>query len=179
LAGTPRAVRGTSADPRFAGGIGTALEQVFAQNFPTESVGIGGRFTIGNHQAQADYGIDQLSLRQQQLGVVKNANQAQVDVMNAVVAVRQARVRYEAAGQSRILQQKLYDAEQKKFSAGESTTYNVRQQLRDLTNSQGTELQAMITYQNARTNLDQTTGMILENNKISISDVEAGKPARP
>ena len=179
LAGTPRIVRGGSADPRFVGGIGTALEQVFAQNFPTESVGIGGRFSLENRQAQADYGIDQLSLRQQQLGVVRGANQAQVDVMNAVVALRQARVRYEAAVQSRILEQKLYDAEQKKFSAGESTTYNVRAQLRDLTAAQGTELQAMITYQNARTNLDSTTGMILENNRVSIAEVQAGRVTPP
>ncbi len=174
LAGNPKLVRGVTADPRFAGGIGTALEQVFAQNFPTESVAGGGRFTLNNRQAQADSGIDQISLRQQELGTVKNVNQAQVDLMNALVAVRQARVRYEASVENRILQEKLYDAEQKKFAVGESTTYNVRQQLRDLTNAQSTELQARVTYQNARTNLDQTTGTILEANQVSISDAKSG-----
>jgi outer membrane protein len=171
LAGTPRIVRGVTADPRFNGGLGTALGQVFAQDFATQSAGLGGRISLENRQAQADYGIDQLSMRQQQLAAAKESNQAQVDVMNAIVALRQARVRYDAAAQNRILQQKLYDAEQKKFAAGESTTYNVRQQLRDFTNAQGTELQSLVTYQNARTNLDQTTGMIIENNKISIATV--------
>jgi len=51
--------------------------------------------------------------------------------------------------------------------------------LRDLTAAQGTELQAMITYQNARTNLDSTTGMILENNRVSIAEVQAGRVTPP
>ena len=179
LAGAPRLVRGVTADPRFAGGIGTGLEQVFAQNFPTETIGGGGRFSVQNRQAQADYGIDQLSLRQQQLTTTKDMNQAQVDVMNAVVAIRQARARYDAAAQNRILQEKLYDAEQKKYAAGESTTYNVTQQLRDFTNAQASELAALVTYQNARTNIDQVTGAILENNHISIGEAQSGKVAQP
>jgi outer membrane protein len=178
LAGNPRVVRGFTADPRFVGGTGTALEQVFAQNFPTESVVIGGRFPLKNRQAQADYGIDQLSLRQQQLTTARDLNQAQVDVMNAVVAINQARARYDAAIQNRILQQKLYDAEQKKYSAGESTTYNVTQQLRDLTNANSSELAALVTWKNARINLDQNTGTILEANHISISDAMTGRVAQ-
>lgn len=178
IAGTPQIVRGGSADPRFVGGIGTALEQVFAQNFPTESIVLGGRVTLKNRQAQADYGIDQLSLRQQQLTTARDLNQAQVDVMNAVVAINQARARYDAAVQNRILQQKLYDAEQKKFAAGESTTYNVTQQLRDLNNANSSELSALVTWKNARINLDQNTGTILEANQISISDARSGKVAQ-
>ena len=64
-------------------------------------------------------------LRQQQLITAKDMNQAQVDVTNSVVALRQARARYEAAVQSRILQQQLLDAEEKKFNLGASTPYNV------------------------------------------------------
>jgi outer membrane protein len=179
LAGTPRIVRGTTADPRFVGGIGTALEQVFAQNFPTESIGFGGKFSVNNRQAQADYAIDRLSLRQQELTTARDMNQAQVDVMNAVVAINQSRARYDAAVQNRILQQKLYDAEQKKYSAGESTTYNVTQQLRDLTNAKASELSALVTWKNARINLEQATGTILEANGISISDAKTGRVAQP
>jgi outer membrane protein len=175
LAGVPRIVRGGTADPQFVGGVGTALGQVFSQTFPTQSASIGGRMSLENRQAQADYGIDQLSLRQQQLASAKELNQAEVDVLNAVVALRQSHGRFDAAVESRTLQQKLYDAEQKKFAAGESTTYNVRAQLRDLTNAQGTELASLVTYQNARTYLDQTTGLIIENNKISIADARSGK----
>ena len=175
LAGTARRVRGTTADPYFVGGVGTALGQVVRQNFPTESFGGGARLTLNNRQAQADQGIDQLSLRQQQLEHARSVNQVQVDVSNAVVAIRQARARYQAAVQNRILQEKLFDAEKKKFAAGESTTYNVTQQQRDLATAKASEISALINHRNARTNLDQTTGTVLESNGISLADAKAGR----
>src|SRR5262249_48775167 len=121
LAGTRRS---SFADPYFEGGVGTALGQVFRSNFPTENIGAFARIPVGNNQAQADFGIDQLQLRQQQLTAAKDANQAQVDVTNSVVALRQSRARYDAAVQNRILQQQLFDAEQKRFNLGASTSYN-------------------------------------------------------
>ncbi len=120
-----------TANKYFVGGVGAALGQVFRNNFPSQSIGGGMQIQALDRVAEADYAIDQLTLRQQQLGVAKSTNQAQVDIMNAVVALRQARARYEAAVQSRMLQQQLYEAEQKKLAAGESTVYNVTQQQRD------------------------------------------------
>ncbi len=175
LAGTPKVVRGVTADPYFKGGLGTALGQVLRQNFPTESAGIFGRVTINNRQALADQGIDQLSTRQQELNAAKEKNQVAVDVTNAVVAIQQARVRYEASAENRKLQEKLFEAEQKKFSAGESTTYTVTQIARDLANARASELATLVAYRNARTNLDQNTGTILEANKVSLSEAKAGR----
>jgi outer membrane protein len=183
-AGTPRVAvsRGgatSTADPYFAGGLGTALGQVFRRNYPTENIGVFARAPLHNDQAQADYGIDQLQLRQQQLTTAKAANQAQVDVMNAVVAIRQSKSRYESAVQNRILQQQLLDAEQKRFTLGASTSYLVVVQQRDLTAAQSSELASLVTYQNARINLDRMTGTILDANHISLAEAEAGKIAQP
>jgi outer membrane protein len=102
-------------------------------------------------------------------------NQAQVDVTNSVVALRQARARYEAAVQSRILQQQLLDSEEKKFNLGASTPYNVIVQQRDLAAAQSSELAARVSYQSARISLDQTTGATLEVNHISLGEAETGK----
>jgi len=99
--------------------------------------------------------------------------------MNSVVALRQARARYEAAVESRVLEQELYEAEQKKFSVGESTTFNVIQQQRDLTNAQSAELGALVSYENARIGLDQTTGATLEANHVSLTEALSGKVAQP
>jgi outer membrane protein len=98
-----------------------------------------------------------------------------VDVTNSVVALRQARARYDAAVQSRILQQQLLDAEEKKFNLGASTPYNVVVEQRDLAAAQSAELTALVTYQSARISLDQTTGATLELNHISLPDAEKGK----
>jgi outer membrane protein TolC len=183
LAGAQKIVRAGSgsytADKYFAGGMGNALGQIFGNNFPSQSVGAYFQVQAFDRVAEADYAIDQLSLRQQQLGVAKTLNQVQVDIMNATVALRQARARHEAAIQNRILQQKLYEAEQKKFAAGESTAYNVTQQQRDFINGQAAELTALVNWKNARINLDQVTGATLETNHVSISEAQSGKVARP
>ena len=179
LSGTPKIVQlpgvpPFTADPYFQGGVGNALGQVFRQNFPTESIGVFGQIQIYDRAAQADYGIDQLTLRQQQLISAKDMNQAQVDVTNSVVALRQARARYEAAVQSTRLQQALLDAEEKKFSFGASTPYDVVVQQRDLATARASELAALVTWQSARINLDQTTGATLEANHVSLGEAQKG-----
>lgn len=179
LAGVPRTASfggvTFTADPYFAGGTGAALGQIFRQNFPTESIGIFGQAQIHDRQAQADYAIDELSLRQQQLVTAKDMNQAQVDVTNSVVALRQARARYDAAVQSRILQQQLFDAEEKKFTLGASTPYDVVVQQRDLATAQSAELSALVTYQAARISLDQTIGATLDVNHVVLGEAQTGK----
>jgi len=163
-----------TSDPYFKGNIGTALGQVFRQDFPSESIGFFGALQIYDRAALADHAIDQLSLRQQQLMTAKDMNQAHVDVTNSVVALHQARARYEAAVQGRILQEQLLDAEQKKFSLGASFPYNVIVEQRDLAAAQSAELAARVQYQGARIALDQTIGATLEANHIDLPDVEKG-----
>src|SRR5436190_20608220 len=137
LAGTPRTVvtsRGVeTTDPYFVGWVGTGLGQIFRRNFPTERIGVFAQTAIGNRQAQADFGIDQLQLRQTQWRTQKDLNQVGVDVLNNVIALRQARARYDAAVKKTALEQALFNGEQKKFSMVASTSYNVLQQQRDLT----------------------------------------------
>ena len=149
------------------------------RDYPTERIGVFGQVKIHNRQAQADEGIDQLTLRQTQLTTQKTLSQVQVDVSNYAVAVRQARARYQAAAQSLRLQQQLYDAEQRKLVLGASTPYNVIQQQRDLIAAQATEISALAAYSTARVALDQTLGVTLEVNHVSIGDAISGKVARP
>ncbi len=184
LSGTPKVVTPPpgfgppyTADRYFQGGMGNALGQVFRQNFPTESIGVFASIQIYDRAAEADYGIDQLTLRQQQLISAKDMNQAQVDVTNSVVALRQARARYDAAVQSTKLQQALLDAEEKKFSFGASTPYDVVVQQRDLATAKASELAALVTWQSARINLDQTTGATLEANHVSLGEAAKGSVA--
>jgi outer membrane protein len=183
LAGTPHTVAAgpfiETPDPYFIGGIGNALGQVFRRNFPSENVGVFFQAPLGNRQAQTDQGIDQLQLRQTQLTTQKDLKQAEVDISNSVIALRQARARYDAAVRNRILQQQLLAAEQKKFSLGASTPYNVVQQQRDMAAAQSTEISALVTCSNARVSLDQTLGTTLETNHISIADARTGKVAQP
>ena len=182
LAGTGRTVTFDGfveqSDPRFRGGIGNALSQIFQRDFATEIAAVFYQEPIRNRQAQADYAIDLLTLRQTQLGNRKDLNQVEVDVRNSVVALQQARARFDAALKNRVLQQQLFEAEQKKFQLGASTTYNVAVQQRDLVSAQSSTVAALVAYSTARVTLDQTLGATLERNHVSIAEVKTGRIAR-
>ena len=163
----------------FTGGIGNALDQVFRRNFATEIAGVFFQEPIRNRQAQADYAIDQLQLRQTQLSNRKDFNQVEVDVRNSVVALQQARARYRCRAQEpRAPAKQLFDAEQKRFRLGASTPYNVALQQRDLINAQSSAVAALVTYNTARVALDQTLGTTLEKNHVSMEEVKSGRISR-
>jgi len=163
----------------FDGNITTALGQMIRRDFPTESAGAYFGPTLRNRQAVADQGIDQLSLRQIELENERTANQVAVDVSNQLIALRQARIRYQAAVKNRVLEEQLLDAEQKKFALGASTTFNVVTQQRDLAAAQSTEVASLAAYSQARISLDQTLGTTLKTNNVSIDEVQNGQIARP
>lgn len=165
-------------DPTLVGGIGNALGQIVQRHFPSESGGAFFGTPLRNRIGLADAAIDQLGLRQQALENQRTLNQVVVDVSNQSIGLQQARIRYKAAVQNRILEEQLLTAEQKKFSLGASTTYNVVQQERDLATAQSTEVAALVAYSQARVSLDQTLGTTLKANNVSIDEATKGKVER-
>ncbi|MGC2662422.1 MAG: TolC family protein, partial [Bryobacteraceae bacterium] len=182
LAGTARTVqRGSfieTANPYVVGPIGTALGQIFRRDYPSERIGLFLGLTIFNRQALADQAIDELTIRQTQLTNNKAVSQVQVDVSNQVVALQQARSRYEAAIRNRVLEQQLFEAEQKKFALGASTPYNVVIQQRDLTTAQSSEVAALVAYSTARVALDQVLGTTLTKYNVNLDDAVSGRVPR-
>jgi len=165
-------------NPYFVGGIGTALGQVFRRDFPSENITGAYQMAFRNRQALSDYAIDQLTLRQTQLSDQKDFNQVQVDVQNYVIALRQARARYEAAVRNRTLQEQLYTSERRRFELGASIPYNVTQQQRDVMTAQSSETAALVAYVTARIALDRTTGAILSANHVALVEARGGKVMR-
>ncbi len=183
LAGNPRVVNSggfqQTPDSYFDGGLGTALGQVFRRNFPTQRIGAFYSETLKNRQAQADFAIDQLQLRQTLLNQRKSLNGVEVDVLNSMIAMQQARARYDAANQNRVLQDQLFAAEQRRFELGVSTPFNVIRQQRDLVQAQANELSALVSYNTARIGLNQTLGTTLQANGITMAEAETGRVQRP
>ncbi|HYL75876.1 MAG TPA: TolC family protein [Bryobacteraceae bacterium] len=166
-------------DPFFVGGYGNFLGQIFGRNFPDYRVGVQLNIPIRNRAAEADFVRDSLGLRQSELQLQKQTNQIRVDVQNSVVSLQQARVRYQAAVKSRMLEEQTLDAEQKKYALGASTIYNVIQIQRDLATAQGNEVVAESNYIKARNSLDFVTGQILQVNKIDVDEAYKGQVSRP
>jgi outer membrane protein len=159
----------------LAGGYGNLLAQIARRNFPNYSAGFSLNIPLRNRAAQSDYVTSLIEIRQNELSLQKSVNQVRVDVQNAVIGLQQARSRYDAAVQARILAQQTLEADQKRFNLGAATPYQVVQDQRDLANGQSSEIQAMANYSHARIAFDQAVGTTLEVNDISISEALSGR----
>jgi outer membrane protein len=162
-------------DPLFVGGLGQGITQIFGARFPDYGVELQLNVPLSNRAARADYARDQLNLRQQQIRVRQIEKQVRVDVVNALIAVEQAKAAYAAAEQERILQEQALEAERLKYGAGVSTTYFVIQYQRDLAQAQASEVAAQADYVKARNALDRSAGRLLQSFGISIEDAFNGR----
>ena len=159
----------------LAGGYGNLLAQIFRRNYPNYSAGFSLNIPLRNRAAQSDYVTSMLELRQNELNLLKNISQVRVDVENAVIGVRQARARYEAAQKARVLQEQTLVADQKRYALGAATAFQVIQDQRDLATAQSSEVQAMANYTHARVAFDQALGRTLDVNHVSIAEALGGR----
>jgi outer membrane protein TolC len=163
----------------YPGGYGTALGQVFKNNFPTYSVGLQLTLPLRNRVAQADAVRDQLQLRQTQVRRQQFEDQVRLEVADAYVAMQQAQAAYQAAVQSRILQEQSVDVEQATFDVGLATNYLVIQYQTLLAQARSTEVAAKGAYAKAKVALDRATASTLEINSVSIQEAQNGRVSRP
>ena len=178
-AGTPQPSSGTPTNPYFSGGYGTALGQILRRNFPQETGGIYlGGLPLHNRQSQADYGIEQLQLQESQLTSQRSNNDVVVSIHNQVVALQQARARYNTAVNTRKLQEQLLAAEQEKFAYGTVTLSALIIDQRALVTAQIAEVDALSAYARARDGLDQVLGETLDHYNISLDEGIQGRIKR-
>jgi outer membrane protein TolC len=187
LAGTGRTVtqvtpgqppRIQQPDPYFVGGFGGALGQSFRRNFPSINGGAFFQAPLRNRQGTADQSIDELQLRQSQLQLAQFLLQVQVDLTNALGAAEQARTRWEAAAKNLELARALLEAEEKKFSTGVSTPFEVVQQQRQLAQAEAAEAAARAAWHSARLTLERAAGTTLETYGVSLEEARRGEVAR-
>jgi outer membrane protein len=163
----------------YPGGYGTALGQIFRNDFPTYSVGVQLTLPLRNRVAQADAVRDELQVRQTQIRRQQFEDQVRLEVADAYVAMQQARAAYEAAIQSRILQQQSVKVEQETFDVGLATNYMVIQYQTYLAQAQSTEVAAKAAYAKAMIALDRATARTLDVNQVSIQEARNGRVSRP
>lgn len=154
--------------------FGSAFSDLAQVKYPQFAVGLNISFSLFNHQPQADDIRTRLELRQAQDTGVRQERQVDIDVQNALIALRQSREQVRAAHESVLLEQQKTDAEQKKLAAGLSTSYNVILVERDLFAAQLAEVQARDTYAKAKVTLDQAMGTTLDTNHVDLDDAIKG-----
>jgi outer membrane protein len=166
-------------DPALLGGAGTLFSQLFQRNYPNYGIGFQLTIPIRNRVAQADVIRDQLQMRQSEARLKQNLNQVRVEVENARLAVERGRAAYDAAVETRSLQEDALDAEQQRLAVGQSTTFAVIQIERDLEQARSTELVAAGNYLKAKAALDRAMGRTLRMNHVEYAEGLSGVVPRP
>ncbi len=168
------------APPQFlVGGYSNALGQLFYRDFPNYSIGVNVTIPLRNRAAEANMATAQVNLRMTEQSVQRMKNLIRLDVQNALIALDQVRIKYEAAVEQVAFETELLDAENKKLSIGTSTPLAVILVQRDLSNAQLTQVQAVTAYALAKVQLDQAVGSVLETNHVEIAEARSGKVASP
>ena len=162
----------------LVGGYGNLLAEIFRRNFPSYTAAVSLNIPLRNRAAQSDYVTSQIQIRQDQLTLQKTINQTRVDVQNAMIALQQDRARYDAAVKARVLSQQTLDADQKKYTLGASTVFQVISDQQDLASKASSETTNLANYSHARIAFDQALGTTLEVNHISLAEALSGKVAR-
>ena len=156
-------------------GFTTAQSQIFHNQFPTYAGQLTLTLPLRNRSAQAVHARALLQQRQLETEVQVMRNAALLDVRNSYIQLTQDRAQVASAIKARQLQQETFDAEQKKYQLGASTTYLVIQTQRDLIAAQGTELRALANLEEAKANYERAVGRTLEVNHVTIADAESGE----
>jgi outer membrane protein len=150
-------------------GFGTAQNQVFTNQFPDYFASLNLYLPLRNRSAQADSARALLTQRQLETQLQQLKNTALLDVRNSYIALQQDRARVDAAIKARELQKQTFEAEQKKYTLGASTVYNVILTQRDYVTAQGVELRALADLVEAKANFEKAVGRTLEVNRVTVA----------
>jgi outer membrane protein len=150
-------------------GFGTAQNQIFTNQFPDYFASLNLFLPLRNRSAQADNARAMLTERQLETQLQQLKNAALLDVRNTYIALEQDRARVAAAIKARELQKQTFEAEQKKYTLGASTVYNVILTQRDYVTAEGVELRALADLNEAKANFERAVGRTLEVNRVTIA----------
>jgi outer membrane protein TolC len=147
---------------------------LFNRNFPNYSAGFQLNVPIRNRANQADLITDQLNYRQSQIQDKQLQNNIKLNVINAQIALKQARTAYANATQARELQEKVLAGERRRYELGSSSILTVIQVQRDTTTRALQEVDARSQYVKARNALDSVMGKTLEVQNVDIGEAQRG-----
>lgn len=149
------------------GGYGSGLSNLFQNRYPTFRVGVQFNLPLfGDRTSHAQLGRslverDRLQTQREQL-----EQTIQVDVRNALQALRTAEARLRAAAISRENSVKQYESEQRKLDNGQSDVYKVLDRQTAVTVARSNELRAQTELNKAIADLQRATGNSLKANNV-------------
>lgn len=155
--------------PDLLGGYGQSLESLLGNRYNNFRVGVSIGLPLRNRTAEANLGRslvegERIATQREQL-----EQTIQVDVRNALQAMRSAEARLRAASATREANEQQFASEQRRLDAGQSTTFLVLERQTQLTTARGLELKAQTDLNKAIADLQRATGNALRANSIVVS----------
>jgi HAE1 family hydrophobic/amphiphilic exporter-1 len=154
-----------------AGTLGQSWNNLFNFRYPTYNVSLTLSFPIGNRTAKADYSIAQEQAKQVAVQELALLQRVRSESVNAIQTLRETQYRLAAATAARVAAQRVLLSEQRRFTAGTSTTFLVLQRQLDVANNEGRELQAQTDLNKAVVQLDAVAGTNFADYNIDVQNV--------
>ncbi len=149
------------------GGAGSAWSDIWSNKYPTFRVGVQFNLPLlGDKTSGAQYGRSLVEGEKLQTQREQLEQNIQVDVRNAIQAVRTAEARLRAAAVARENSVKQYDSERRKLDNAQSDIYKVLERQTALTTARSNELKAQTELNKAIADLQRATGNSLKANNI-------------
>jgi outer membrane protein TolC len=134
--------------------FGSVLGDLFGNQFPNWTVSLNVSYPLGATQPEADLARARLQYSQSATQLKNQQLQVMTQVREAARQVQTNQQRVETTRASRQLAERRLDAEQRKFTAGTSTSFFVFQAQRDLAQARNNELRAILDYNRSVVDLE-------------------------
>jgi HAE1 family hydrophobic/amphiphilic exporter-1 len=152
----------------FIGSYGTALGNLASNDYRTVRVGVNINLPFGNRSAKANLGRALATDHQLELQRQRQQLAIEIEVRNAMQAADMAQQRIGTSRTAREYAEQQLAGEEKKFSAGLSTTFLVLTRQTELAQARLTELRALTDYNKAVADLQKAIAATLESNDIRL-----------
>ncbi len=165
-------VGGDVTDPDFPsdGDYLDAMDQIFNADFDGWRVALNFAFPIQNRTAKANSAIADVNY-DRELAIKKDVELGVItEVRRVARALEASREAVASAEVSRRLQEKNYEAEQKRYDNGMSTSFQVLQIQEDLTVARSQYVNAVAAYRRALALHYQSIGKLIEESGVEIID---------
>jgi HAE1 family hydrophobic/amphiphilic exporter-1 len=154
--------------PDLLGGFGQSVQNLLANRYNNFKVGVQINLPLRNRTAEANLGrslveAERIGTQREQL-----EQTIQVDVRNALQAMRSSEARLRAAVAAREANEQQFASEQRKLDAGQSTVFLVLERQTSLTEARALEIKAQTDLNKAIADLQRATGNALRVNSIVV-----------
>lgn len=148
--------------------IEEAAKRAFTADRSNWAVGLFMNIPIGDLTREQGVISAKTRLKQQKLSIEELKDNIEIEIQDAVRDIEMKLRQVTLARQARKLSEQKLDIEKEKLKVGRSTNFQLVTFQNDLVSAQSNELNAVIDYLNALTNLDKTLGTTLETWKIEL-----------